>query len=106
MLVIAEDLWSLNEACKILGGLRWLELGGTVQDKIHQRIFESSPWATSAKSTKVLSHSGPNKLVLETLETLETLVTLELIAYFITCQSVCYSNKTNQLGFFPSFLLV
>ena len=59
--------------------------------------------AASAKSAKMLSHSGPNKL---NLETLETLVTLELIAHFITCQSVCYSSKANQLGFFPSFLLV
>ncbi len=41
--VVAEHLCSLNEACEISGGLRWLDLGGTVQDTICQRIYESYP---------------------------------------------------------------
>ena len=66
------------------------------------RMHTPCSWS-SAKFAKMFSRSGSNKL---DMETLETLATLELIAYFITCQSVCYSSKTNQLGFFPSFLLV
>src|SRR5258707_12904935 len=56
--------------------------------------------ATSAKSAKMLSCSGPNKL---DLETLETLVTLELIAHFITCQSVFFLSILQLFMYYCMF---
>ncbi len=72
MSVIAEHLYSLDNACEISGGLRWLNLGGAVRKRIRQKIsllYQLASLSIVASSSEAplehdlqisLSHDDPN----------------------------------------------
>ncbi len=57
--MIAEHLCGLDDACEILGGLRRLNLGGAVRERIRQRI--SSSYRSASLSGAASSSEGPSK---------------------------------------------
>ncbi len=59
MSIIAEHLCSLDKACEISGGLRWLNIGGSIRETIHHRI--SLSYQSASLLSVAPSDEGPSK---------------------------------------------